>query len=88
MYTLVVRQGCHLCEQAEISLSQLESETGLEWRSVDIDSDPTLASYSDILPVLLEGENVKASLTSSKAALARATRPGIITRIKNSLCLN
>ncbi|MEZ7898447.1 MAG: glutaredoxin family protein [Flaviflexus sp.] len=88
MYTLIVRQGCHLCEQAEISLAQLESETGLAWQTVDIDSDPALAKYTNDLPVLLEGGKVKAILTSSKAALAKATRPTLLGRIKSSLHLN
>ncbi|WP_182355182.1 glutaredoxin family protein [Flaviflexus huanghaiensis] len=88
MYTLVVRPGCHLCEQAEQSLAALEEERGLVWRAVDIDTDPDFAQYSDDLPVLLSDGRPVARLTSSKAALARATRPHLWKRILHSLHLN
>lgn len=88
MYTLVVRPGCHLCEQAEESLAQIESERGIEWRAVNIDDDPALAQYSDDLPVLLDGPRAVTKLTSSKVALDKATKLGMWSRIKSSLHFN
>ena len=77
-----------LCEQAEESLAQIESERGIEWRAVNIDDDPALAQYSDDLPVLLDGPRAVANLTSSRSALDKATKPGMWSRIKSSLHFN
>ena len=88
MYTLIVRDGCHLCNQAEQSLRALEVELGVQWCAQNIDSDPALARYSDDLPVLLKDGKPLTRLTSSKAALARALVPGPWQRIKNSLRIN
>lgn len=88
MYTLIVRPGCHLCDQAEQSLAELEEERGLDWRAIDIDTDAALAQYSDDLPVLLRDGRPVARLTSSKAALARATQPNLWQRLISSLHIN
>lgn len=85
MYTLIVRTGCHLCDQAEESLRQLEAELKISWRARNIDSDPSLAQYSDDLPVLLKEDRVVARLTSSKPALEKAVKPTLWQRIKDSL---
>lgn len=88
MYTLIVRTGCHLCDQAEESLLELEADLGISWRAQNIDDDLGLAQYSDDLPVLLKGDRVVARLTSSKAALAKALKPSLWHRIKSSLQIN
>lgn len=88
MYTLIVRPGCHLCEQAERSLTELEAEHGFSWQARDIDSDPDFAQYSDDLPVLLRSGAPVARLTSSKAALGRAIKPSLWRRVRNSLQIN
>lgn len=58
--TLVVRQGCHLCEVAESDLARVLGrfsaeypDTGYEVELVEIDSKPELEKYTDEIPVLL-----------------------------------
>jgi len=36
------KPDCHLCDQAAEILADLARDTPLEWRRVDIDSDPSL----------------------------------------------
>ncbi len=52
---LLVRAGCHLCEDAAGTLAELAAEAGLEPPvSVDVDADPELqAEYGDRVPVVL-----------------------------------
>jgi len=51
---LFSRQDCHLCELAAGMLKQ----TGVRWRSVDIDSDPELVSrYGLRVPVVMKPES-------------------------------
>jgi len=46
---LLTREGCHLCEHVENMLNQ----NAVNWRSVDIESDPDLESeYGIRIPVL------------------------------------
>lgn len=48
--TLITREGCHLCEAAESTLTQI----GEPWERVDVDSSVELQrDYSDRVPVLL-----------------------------------
>jgi len=52
--SLITRRGCHLCEQAEQTLSGLALELGFDLSMVDVDSDRMLANeYSDRVPVIL-----------------------------------
>jgi glutaredoxin len=52
--TLITRQGCHLCEQAEAALRPLAVELGFAYREVDVDTDAELkAQHSDDVPVIL-----------------------------------
>ncbi len=39
---LYSKPECHLCDEASGLLADLARETSLEWRSVDIQSDPAL----------------------------------------------
>ena len=51
---LVVREGCHLCEDAAEALAPIAAEAGLAVVGVDVDADPGLqAEYGDRVPVLL-----------------------------------
>jgi thiol-disulfide isomerase/thioredoxin len=51
---LVVRDGCHLCEEAAGALAPVAAEAGLAVVAVDVDADPELrAEYGDRVPVLL-----------------------------------
>ena len=48
--TLISRDGCHLCEQAERELDRI----GEPWARVDVDSSIELVrDYGDRVPVLL-----------------------------------
>lgn len=49
---LVTRRGCHLCDDAEAALRELD----VEFADVDVDGDPELARLYDFrVPVLLAG---------------------------------
>ena len=49
---VLVRQGCHLCDDALVVIDQVCSERGVTWSSVDVDSDPELRStWTDHVPV-------------------------------------
>ena len=51
---LVVRDGCHLCEEAAVALAPVAAEAGLAVVAVDVDAEPELqAEYGDRVPVLL-----------------------------------
>lgn len=52
--TLVTRDGCHLCQDAETRLRDLAAELGFAYREVDVDLDATLRSeFADRVPVVL-----------------------------------
>ena len=58
--TLIVRQGCHLCEVAESDLARVLGrfsaeypETGFGVELVEIDSNSQFEKYTDDIPVLL-----------------------------------
>ncbi|MGH3105218.1 MAG: glutaredoxin family protein [Gaiellaceae bacterium] len=45
--------GCHLCERARRTLTELRDELGFELDEVDIGDDPELeARYRELLPVV------------------------------------
>ena len=47
------REGCHLCEQAELLLRRIARGHPMTIRLVDVDSDPALrALYGDRVPVV------------------------------------
>lgn len=49
---LLVRDGCHLCDEAIAVVSAVCTETGQTWSLTNVDSDPELrAAYSDHVPV-------------------------------------
>ena len=51
---LVVRDGCHLCEDAAEVVAPIAAEAGLAVVPVDVDGDPELqAEFGDRVPVLL-----------------------------------
>jgi glutaredoxin len=66
---LLVRQDCHLCEDAAGLLRGM----GVPFATVDVDSDPGLVrAYGDAVPVLLYGDREVARAPISGAALKRA----------------
>ena len=49
---VLVRQGCHLCDQALEVVSAVCAETGDSYTTQDIDADPELVRrYTDEVPV-------------------------------------
>lgn len=47
------REGCHLCDQVVVSLSQLQQELGYEIKQIDVDDDPELyKKYNVDVPVV------------------------------------
>ena len=52
--TLITRDGCHLCVDAEATVRQLQPELGYALEILDVDADSALkADYSDRVPVVL-----------------------------------
>jgi glutaredoxin len=52
--TLITRDGCHLCEDAERELQRLRAELGFGLEVLDVDADRARANeYSDRVPVFL-----------------------------------
>jgi glutaredoxin len=55
--TVYSRTGCHLCEDMEVTLSELQKELGFHLQRIDVDSDPALAeAYGTLVPVLKDGD--------------------------------
>ncbi len=49
---VLVRDGCHLCDEALFQISTVCAEHAVSWQAVDVDSDAQLrASYTDHVPV-------------------------------------
>ncbi len=77
--TLVVRDGCHLCEPAREVVARVAADLGVGWEEVDVDSDPDLrARWSDEVPVtLVDGRQHdfwRVDETRLRDALARPPR--------------
>ncbi|MEO1765653.1 glutaredoxin family protein [Thiobacter aerophilum] len=74
--TLYARVGCHLCEDMAAALDALRDELGFDYRTVDVDTDPTLvARYGRLVPVLALEEEVLCHYFLEPAALrARLAR--------------
>ncbi len=51
---VLVREGCHLCDDALAIVSDVCAAAGRRWTAIDVDSDPELrATYTDHVPVTL-----------------------------------
>ena len=51
---LLVRDGCHLCDEAVAHVENVCAGLGVSWRTVDVDSDPALrAEHTDHVPVTI-----------------------------------
>ena len=57
---VLVRQGCHLCDDAVAIITDGCAERGVAWAAVDVDDDPALrARYTDHVPVtFVDGEQL------------------------------
>lgn len=55
--TLLVREGCHLCDDMRDALDALREDLDLRWTEQDVDADAALRQrYDALVPVLLLGE--------------------------------
>ena len=56
--TLVGKPGCHLCDQARITVAEVCAESGTPWAEMSILDDPVLADrFAEQIPVVLvDGE--------------------------------
>ena len=49
---LLVRDGCHLCDEAVAVVRAVCASADASWATIDVDSDPALrAEFSDHVPV-------------------------------------
>jgi glutaredoxin len=52
--TVMTRQHCHACAQAEADVRRICGELGVSWSTEDVDTDPELrGEYGDRVPVIL-----------------------------------
>lgn len=76
---LLVRAGCHLCDEARAILAPIAEEAGAVVVERDVDDDDALfARYSDLVPVVLV-DGVEQGYWRLDAARLRAAlglRPG------------
>lgn len=50
---LITKSGCHLCQDAQATVSRVCSELGVEWIELRIEDDPRLAiEYFESVPVV------------------------------------
>lgn len=55
---VLVRDRCHLCDEAVAVVQRVCAEVGADWETADVDQDPALRErYSDQVPVtFVDGE--------------------------------
>jgi glutaredoxin len=70
---LFTRQGCHLCEDAWKVLTQAQQRFGFALETIDVDSDPELAS--------LHGESVPVVTVNGKVRFKGRVNPVLLTRL-------
>ncbi|MFJ2619604.1 glutaredoxin family protein [Glutamicibacter sp. NPDC087344] len=69
---LLVRQGCHLCEAARSTVSEVTGRLGMQFTELDIDSNPQLLErHHEEVPVLLINGEVRDFWTIDPARLER-----------------
>lgn len=52
-----IRQGCHLCDEMILVLSEFRNDYNFSIRTIDIDADAALCDrYNTLVPVLCLGE--------------------------------
>ena len=73
---VLLRDGCHLCEQALAQIAPLAAAHGARVEQVDIEADPRLhARYLERIPVIeLDGEELYDFFVDTADLRARLTR--------------
>lgn len=52
--TLLGRPGCHLCDDARVTIERVSADLGVSWNEVDITTDPELQEkWWEQIPVTL-----------------------------------
>lgn len=52
--TVVTREGCHLCADAESTIARMAAELGFDWDTLDVDTSTELQdTYGDRVPVIV-----------------------------------
>ncbi len=74
---VLVREGCHLCDDALVIVAGVCEAAGRPWTAIDVDTDPELrATYTDHVPVTFVDGDVLSfwfvDRDQLSAALARA----------------
>ncbi len=69
---LLVRQGCHLCEAARTTVSEVTNRLGMQFTELDIDGDPQLLErHHEEVPVLMIDGQVRDFWTIDPVRLER-----------------
>ena len=75
--TLLTRVGCHLCESALATVTEVLATSDAELRVIDVDSEADLAvKYTDHVPVLLVDEVLVAYWFVTAETLKKALADG------------
>ena len=70
---VLVRQGCHLCDDALAIVSTVCARAGATWTSVDVDSDAQLRDqYTDHVPVTFVDDELHGYWFVDESALREA----------------
>jgi glutaredoxin len=70
--TMYMREGCHLCGEAQAAMAPVLASLGARLQEVDIDDDPILrARYTNDVPVIFIGSQF---FTQHRVDLARLRR--------------
>ena len=74
---VLVRDGCHLCDEAVAHVENVCAGLGVSWRAVDVDSDPALrAEHTDHVPVtIVDGVRFALWFLDPDALRAALVRP-------------
>lgn len=69
---LLVRQGCHLCEAARATVSEVTNRLGMQFTELDIDGDSKLLErHHEEVPVLMIDGQVRDFWTIDPVRLER-----------------
>ncbi len=69
---LIGREGCHLCDEARTVVAELCAELGEAWEERDVDADPALSRYSELVPVVVVDDVQQGFWRIDPARLRRA----------------
>jgi len=70
IFTVYSRQGCHLCEDLLIQLTQLQQANDFKITEVDVDSSPKLIEqYGSQVPVVTCGDELLCHYFLDQAAV-------------------